>query len=213
VAHFACSDERECLDEVRRLLSYLPGNNMDDPPVEDTGDPITRRLDDILTVVPGAADMQYDVRDVIERIVDMAADHLKMDPAEIRRINMIPPSAMPFQTGLSFNYDCGEFEKVMDQALEMADYKNFEKRRAEAKKRGKLRGIGVANYIESTSGAPNEGAEVQFEAGGKVMISTGTESNGQGHETSFTQIASDRFGLPMEAFRFVQADTRYVKAG
>ena len=71
VAHFAASDERECLDEVRRLLSYLPNNNMDDPPLEDTGDPISRRLDDILTVVPGEADMQYDVRDVVERIVDL----------------------------------------------------------------------------------------------------------------------------------------------
>ena len=70
VAHFAASDERECLDEVRRLLSYLPSNNMDDAPLEDTGDPITRRLDDILSVVPGEADMQYDVRDVVERLVD-----------------------------------------------------------------------------------------------------------------------------------------------
>ena len=70
VAHFAASDERECLDQVRRLLSYIPNNNMDDPPLEDTGDPTSRRLDDILSVVPGEADMQYDVRDVVERIVD-----------------------------------------------------------------------------------------------------------------------------------------------
>jgi carbon-monoxide dehydrogenase large subunit len=89
----------------------------------------------------------------------------------------------------------------------------FEQRRAAAKARGRLRGLGVACFLETSRGAPNEGAEVRFEPDGGVMIAVGTESNGQGHETAFAQIASKHLGLPIEAFRYVQADTRAVKSG
>ena len=85
---------------------------------------------------------------VIERLIDLAADELGIDPVELRRRNTIPPEAMPFKTGLTFTYDCGEFEKNMDMALKLADAAGFEKRRAESKKRGKLRGLGMSNTIE-----------------------------------------------------------------
>jgi carbon-monoxide dehydrogenase large subunit len=150
---------------------------------------------------------------VIERIVDMAADHLKMDPAEIRRINMIPPSAMPFQTGLSFNYDCGEFEKVMDQALEMADYKNFEKRREGARKRGKLRGIGLSYTIEKAAGPGFEGAEVRFDRTGSITVIAGSVTQGQGHETIYKQIVADKFGVSPDEIHYLQGDTDQVFFG
>ncbi len=148
---------------------------------------------------------------IVETAIDAAARKLGRDPAQLRRQNLI--KSFPHKTAMGLTIDSGGFVDNLDAAVARGDATGFESRRAEAKSRGKLRGIGVACFLETSRGAPNEGAEVQFEAGGKVMISTGTESNGQGHETSFTQIASDRFGLPMEAFRFVQADTRYVKAG
>jgi carbon-monoxide dehydrogenase large subunit len=107
---------------------------------------------------------------VIERIIDIAADRLGFDPIELRRKNMIPPSALPYKTALSFTYDSGEFEKCMDLALGMADWKGFEKRRAEARKRGKLRGIGISNSIEKAGAAGYEGAEIRFDRGGGVTI-------------------------------------------
>ncbi len=150
---------------------------------------------------------------VIERIVDLAADELGMDPADIRRINMIPPSAMPFQTGLSFNYDCGEFEKVFDQALDMADYKGFEARRAEARKRGKLRGIGLSYTIEKAAGPGYEGAEVRFDRTGSVTVLAGSVTQGQGHETVFKQIVSDKLGIHPDEIHYLQGDTDQVFFG
>ena len=94
-----------------------------------------------------------------------------------------------------------------------ADAAGFAARRAAAKARGRLLGIGVACFLETSRGAPNEGAEVRFESDGKVMVAVGTESNGQGHETAFAQIAADRLGVPIEAIRYVQADTGQVKSG
>ena len=105
---------------------------------------------------------------VIERMVDVAAAQLKMDPAELRRKNYIPPEAMPFKTSLTFTYDCGEFEKGMDLALKMADVDGFAKRKAESKKRGKLRGLGMSNTIERAAAAGLEGAEIRFDRGGTV---------------------------------------------
>ena len=150
---------------------------------------------------------------VIERLVDLAADELGMDPAEIRRINMIPPTAMPFQTGLSFNYDCGEFEKVLDEALKMADYKGFEKRRAEAAKRGKFRGIGLSYTIEKAAGPGFEGAEVRFDRTGSVTVLAGSVTQGQGHETVFKQIVSDKLGIHPDEIHYLQGDTDQVFFG
>ena len=105
---------------------------------------------------------------VIERLVDLAADQLGIDPVELRRRNTIPPDAMPFKTGLTFTYDCGEFEKNMDMALEMADAKGFPARRAEARKHGKLRGLGISNTIERAAAPSYEGAEIRFDRSGAV---------------------------------------------
>src|ERR687890_823347 len=90
---------------------------------------------------------------VIERLIDIAARETGIDPVELRRRNLIPPDSMPFKTGLTFTYDCGEFERNMDLALAMADYAGFERRREEAKRCGKLRGIGLSNSIERAAGA------------------------------------------------------------
>ena len=132
---------------------------------------------------------------VIERMVDIAADELGIDPVELRRRNYIPASAMPFKTGLTFIYDSGEFEKNMDMALEIADAKGFAKRKAEAKKRGKLLGFGLSNTIERAGAASLEGAEVRFSRTGTLTLFSGSNSQGQGHETVFKQLVCDRLGI------------------
>ena len=144
---------------------------------------------------------------VIERMVDLAADELGIAPAELRRRNMISPDAMPYKTGLTFTYDCGEFERGMDMALTLADYAGFEQRRAAARERGKLRGIGVSNSIER-AGAPGfEGAEIRFDRSGTATIFSGSVTQGQGHETIYKQLVCDRLGLgaarcPVRAGRY-----------
>ena len=150
---------------------------------------------------------------VIERMVELAADVLGMDSAELRRRNYISPAQMPFKTGLTFTYDCGEFEKNMDLALELADHKGLARRKAEAKKRGKLLGFGLSNTIER-AGAPGlEGAEVRFERDGSVTMFSGSNSQGQGHETAFKQIVCDRLGLDPRAVQYIQGDTDAVFFG
>jgi carbon-monoxide dehydrogenase large subunit len=150
---------------------------------------------------------------VIERMVDLAADELKMDPYELRRKNMIPPEAMPFKTSVTFTYDCGEFEKSMDMALKMADIKGFEKRRAESRKRGKLRGIGLSFTIERAAAGGFEGAEVRFDRSGTVTLVSGSHSQGQGHETVFKQLVCDRLGLDPSEVYYLQGDTDLVFFG
>src|SRR5882724_501636 len=131
---------------------------------------------------------------VIERMVDLAADALGMDPAEIRRKNYIAPAAMPFKTALTFTYDSGEFEKSMDMALKLADVTGFAKRRAESKKHNKLRGLGFSNTIERAAAASPEGAEIRFDRSGTATIFSGSVTQGQGHETVFKQLVCDRLG-------------------
>ena len=150
---------------------------------------------------------------VIERLVDLAADDLKIDPAELRRRNMIPPDGFPYQTALSFKYDCGEFEKCMDIALEMADYKGFEKRRKEARKNGKYRGIGISYSIEKAAAKGLEGAEVRFDRGGSVTVIAGSVTQGQGHETVFKQMVADRLGIDPDEINYQQGDTDVVFFG
>src|SRR5262249_23666340 len=111
---------------------------------------------------------------VIERLVDLAADELGTDPAELRRRNSIPPEAMPFKTGLTFTYDSGEFAKGMDMALKLADSAGFAARRREARKRGKLRGLGISNTIERAAAPSYEGAEIRFDRSGAATILSGT---------------------------------------
>ena len=150
---------------------------------------------------------------VIERIIDLAALELKMDPVEIRRINLIPPSALPYKTPLKFTYDSGEFEKGMDLVLEMADWKGFEARRIEARKRGKLRGIGLSNSIEKAAAPGFEGAEIRFDRSGTVTILSGAVTQGQGHETVFKQLVCDRLGMKPDEVHYVQGDTDAVFFG
>jgi carbon-monoxide dehydrogenase large subunit len=148
---------------------------------------------------------------IIERAIEAAARQLGRNPAELRRRNLI--ASFPHKTAMGMAIDSGGFVANLDQAVAQADVAGFEARRAEAKSRGKLLGLGVGCFLETSRGAPNEGAEVRFDTDGTVMVAVGTESNGQGHETAFAQIAADRLGVPMAAIRYVQADTRAVKSG
>jgi carbon-monoxide dehydrogenase large subunit len=150
---------------------------------------------------------------VIERMVDLAADEMGLDPAELRRRNYIPPAAMPFKTGLTFTYDSGEFEKSMDLALRLADVTGFAKRRAESKKQNKLRGLGFSNTIERAAAASFEGAEIRFDRSGTATIYSGSINQGQGHETVFKQLVCDRLGLAPSDVTYVQGDTELVFFG
>lgn len=150
---------------------------------------------------------------VIERIIEIAADELGFDPIELRRRNYIAPEQMPFKTGLTFTYDCGEFEKNMDMVLELADFVGFRKRREEARKRGKLRGIGISNTIERAAAPSIEGAEIRFDRSGTVTLFSGSVTGGQGHETVFKQIVCDQLGLHPDEVRYVQGDTDEVFYG
>ena len=153
----------------------------------------------------------------IERVIDLAADEMGLDRIVLRRRNLIPPEAMPFRTGLDYTYDSGDFPRNMEWALEAADWAGFEARRAEAAARGRLRGIGIANAIES-AGGPHRGpmeeaAEIRFDSGGSATLLMGSHNHGQGHETVFRQIAQSRLGIPPERIRFVNGDTDLVTHG
>jgi len=150
---------------------------------------------------------------VIERMVDLAAAQIGMDPAELRRRNYVPPAAMPFKTGLTFTYDSGEFEKNMELAIELADRKSFKTRKAEARKRGKLLGLGISNTIERAGAPSTEGAEVRFDRSGSLLLFSGSNSQGQGHETVFKQLVCDRLGIDPHDAQYVQGDTDQVFYG
>ncbi len=148
---------------------------------------------------------------LIERLVDRAARRLKLDPVALRRRNVI--SNFPYRSGLGVTIDCGRFGANLDEMARRVLTDGFAVRREAAAGRGKLRGLGIACFLETSRGTPGERAEIRFEPDGRVAVVLGTQSNGQGHETSFPQIAADLLGLPIAAFRFVQADTRAVKSG
>ena len=150
---------------------------------------------------------------VIERLIDMACDLHGFDPVKLRRRNLIRSAELPYRNPTGVTYDNGEYEQVMDRALALGQWEGFAQRRREAKKRGKLRGIGLANYIELTMGNPRERAEVIVRPEGVVEVIVGTLSSGQGHETSFTQCVSEWLGVPFEHVRLVQGDTDIVPVG
>jgi carbon-monoxide dehydrogenase large subunit len=150
---------------------------------------------------------------VIERMVDLAAAELGIDRVELRRRNMIPPDAMPFKSGLTFTYDCGEFEKGLELALDLADFAGFEARRAEARGRGKLRGFGLSNTIERAAAGGFEAAEIRFDRGGTVTLLSGSITQGQGHETVYKQLLCDRLGIHPDQVHYVQGDTDKVAIG
>jgi len=150
---------------------------------------------------------------VIERMVEYAADELGIDAVELRRRNMIPPEAMPFKSGLTFTYDCGEFERGLDMALGLADFAGFEHRRAEALRRGKLRGFGISNTIERAAAGGFEAAEIRFDRTGTVTLLSGSITQGQGHETVYKQLLCDRLGIHPDQVHYVQGDTDKVAIG
>ena len=150
---------------------------------------------------------------MIERLIDIAADQIGVDPAELRRRNTIPPSAMPYKTPLTFTYDSGRFEENMDRAMALANWRGFEARRKEAAKRGMLRGIGISNTIEQAADPTIETAEIRFDPLGGLTLVTGSISHGQGHATIQTQILVDRLGVDPDAVKFIQGDTDAVAFG
>jgi len=150
---------------------------------------------------------------VIERLVDAAARELAMDPAELRRLNYIRPEAMPYTTAMGLPYDSGDFAGAMDAALERADRAGFAARRDAAREAGKLRGFGIAYYIEVCGGGAEERASVRLEPKGGVTVTVGSQNNGQGHETAYAQLVEERLGVPFENIRVFQGDTDIVGFG
>jgi carbon-monoxide dehydrogenase large subunit len=148
---------------------------------------------------------------LIERLIDAAAGVTGIDAIELRRRNLV--SVFPHRTAMATTIDGGRFADNIDIALAAADHAGFPARRETSRARGLLRGIGVTCFLETARGAPNEGAEILFEGDGKIRLLLGTQSNGQGHETCFPQIAADRFGVSMDHFIFQQADTAIVRNG
>jgi aerobic carbon-monoxide dehydrogenase large subunit len=149
---------------------------------------------------------------VIERMMDMAASELGLKPDEIRRRNFIRPEQMPYRTAIGETYDCGEFEAIMESAMEIADWGGFSERKAESESRGKLRGRGMSAYIE-VAATISERMEVRFDNTGGVSILAGTFSYGQGHETTFAQMVHEWLGVPLERIRLVQGDTDTIATG
>jgi aerobic carbon-monoxide dehydrogenase large subunit len=150
---------------------------------------------------------------VIERLIDDAARELGRDRVELRRINLIPASAMPYRTAFKVTYDSGQFEKSMDKALRLADVAGFAARRVASRRHGRLRGLAVVNAIERAASPQPEFAEIRFDASGGATILMGTKSQGQGHETTFKQVLHERLGLDPDAVRYIDGDTDRVAFG
>jgi aerobic carbon-monoxide dehydrogenase large subunit len=150
---------------------------------------------------------------IIERLIDAAARQCGFDRAELRRRNMVPAAAMPMTNALGFSVDSGNFAQTFDRALEAADVAGFAARRAESEARGMLRGLGFAYHIKGTGGSPHENVDIRFEPGGMVSLITGTQTIGQGHETTFPQILADRLGIPNTLIRLCQGDTALIPTG
>ena len=150
---------------------------------------------------------------LMERIVDLAARELGLAPDELRRRNFIKPADMPYQTPVESRYDSGDFAAVMSGAMERADWSGFAARRDEAKRQGKLRGIGMAMYIERCGGGEGDTVLLKVDPAGSVTLISGMQDNGQGHVTSFVQLLSAKLGLDASQIRVVQGDTDIVPSG
>ena len=163
---------------------------------------------------------------LLERLVDVAAADMGLEPAEIRRRNFIPKDAFPYQTPVVQCYDSGDYETALDKALALADYDGFAARAEEAKSRGLRRGIGLSSYVEACGIAPSaavgqlgagvglwESAQVRFNPTGNVQVFTGTHSHGQGHETTFAQLVTEQLGVPIENIEVIHGDTAKTQFG
>src|SRR5258708_5912149 len=154
---------------------------------------------------------------VIERLMDEAARQLALDPVELRRRNYIPPSAMPYNTtagwtvgaAVGWTYDSGDFARLTDRCLELADWAGFPARKKHSEAKGRLRGRSLIYYLED-SGVFNERMELRFDPSGMVTVVAGTHSHGQGHATTYAQLVSDWLGVPFENVRLVQGATHPV---
>jgi carbon-monoxide dehydrogenase large subunit len=153
----------------------------------------------------------------IERLVDIAADELGnvlgLDRVALRRKNLIRPQAMPYRNAVGMVYDSGCYQENMAWAMDVADWKGFAARRREARRRGKLLGLGLANYVESSIGAPREQARIKVQPEGRVDVIIGTQPSGQGHETTFAQVVSDLLFVPSKAVHIILGDTDVVQVG
>jgi aerobic carbon-monoxide dehydrogenase large subunit len=149
----------------------------------------------------------------MERLVDAAAAEMGIDRVALRRRNQIRPQELPRQVASSSNYDSGDFINLTKQALELADSKGFARRKRESRKRGKLRGFGVTNYLEVTAPPVKELAGIAFNADGTVTLTTGTLDFGMGHATPFAQVLSDQLGVPVEKIKLVQGDSDQIVVG
>jgi carbon-monoxide dehydrogenase large subunit len=150
---------------------------------------------------------------VIERLIDIAAAQCGFDRVSLRRRNLVPERPRSYVNPLGLTCDGGGYKKAMDAALALADWQGFAKRKRESRRNGKLRGIGLANYIELTSGMPRERTEITVALNGFVDVVIGTLSSGQGHETSFAQLVTEWLGVPFERVRLITGDTDTVTAG
>jgi carbon-monoxide dehydrogenase large subunit len=150
---------------------------------------------------------------VIERLIDDASRELGLDRVELRRKNLVPPSAMPYRNALGVTYDCGDFPANMERALAMADVAGFPTRRAAARGRGRLRGLAIVNAIERAAGPQPEFAEIRFNPSGSATLLMGSKNQGQGHETTFKQILHERLGIDPAEVRYIDGDTERVAFG
>ena len=163
---------------------------------------------------------------VVERLVDIAADEMGIDPTELRRRNFIPSDQFPYETPVLMTYDSGNYELLLDKGLDLIDYNGFAARKAESEKNGKLRGIGFSCFVESCGLAPSaavgalgggvgqwESCNVKFDPTGSVTVFTGSHSHGQGHETVYAQIISEHLGVPFESVEVSHGDTGSVPFG
>jgi len=150
---------------------------------------------------------------VIERLIDLAARRHGLDRLDLRRRNLVPAGAMPYRNPVGVVYDSGDYRAAFDRALDLADWDGLEKRRAEARQRGRYRGIGVANYLELNTGYPRERAHVTVQPDGRVDLVLGTLSAGQGHETSFAQLLVEWLGVEHAQVRLITGDTDVTVVG
>ena len=150
---------------------------------------------------------------VVERLIDVAARETGRDRIALRKLNMVPPTAMPYRSAMGQTYDSGEFVRVLDTALAKADWAGFPARQQASAARGMRRGIGMAYYLEATGGAPSERAEIRFAEDGFVDVFVGTQSTGQGHETAYVMLTADQLGIDGDRIRIRQGDTDAIPTG
>jgi len=154
-----------------------------------------------------------EANNIIERLIDEAARQCGFDRARLRRKNLVPAAAMPMTNAVGNRIDSGAFPETFERALAAADVAGFADRRRDSAGRGQLRGLGFAYHVKGTGGSPTENVDIRFEADGGMALITGTQTIGQGHETTFPQILADRFGVPNELIRLVQGDTDLIPLG